>query len=182
MSLIFQIYWTLYLSYFCHHDLSFSKNLSFLLYYWPLDLPANTCEIKEIKPCGVIPIKYFVVWWCLFKDQVRFCAVKFVGWSIYNSKQLIITVIFLLRLSIKHCAILICNSGLSSQLIKGSRYTYKTFSMSKNIRETVAFRNWKCLLRPSTDNTNWRPVKHNKSWSNFVRTFYSFLTSYKKWF
>ena len=43
--------------------------------------------------------------------------------------------------------------------------------MSKNIRETVVFETWKRLLRSTTDSPNRRRIKHNKCYSNVVRTF-----------
>ena len=73
---------------------TFLKKFEFSVICWSLDLPLYPSEIKQIKPCGIISIRYFAVWWCLSEDQVRFCAVKFFGWSIYNSKQSIMTVFF----------------------------------------------------------------------------------------
>ena len=49
--------------------------------------------------------------------------------------------------------------------------------MPKNIRETVVFETWKHLLRSTTDTPNRKRINHNKSCSNFVRTFDSLMVS-----
>ena len=43
----------------------FLKKFEFSVICWSLDLPPHPSEIKQFEPCGVMPIKYFAVWWCL---------------------------------------------------------------------------------------------------------------------
>ena len=101
-----------------------------------LTLPPQPSEMKQTVPCGVIPIKYFAVLWCLYAEYVSALASKLDGCFKNISKQSIMTAQEgqYLRNSTD---IVLRRISQSDHKIWGFNITYSTSITCEKIREMV---------------------------------------------
>lgn len=131
------------------------KRLEFSVMCLSLALPPHPSDIKLTLPCGVIPIKYLTVLWCLYDEYVWALARRSDSLSMKISKQSIMTT-HSGQFFLKSIGKVLRNTSLSGHTIKNFNRMYNISITLANIRETVEgwMPKWYPSWTPEIDNRN----------------------------